>query len=113
MVKYDDPSGFSKHGFWEKMHWLVSCSSRNLIEKAMILYVLLLDENTPLWAKTSIMAALAYLICPLDAIPDFIPGAGLTDDLAALTTLLALLDVYVTPAIRAKARVMTDKLFKC
>ena len=34
--------------------------------------------------KTIVVSALAYLLCPVDAVPDFIPGVGLTDDLGSL-----------------------------
>lgn len=32
----------------------------------------------------AIVAGLIYFVSPLDAIPDFIPGLGLVDDLAVL-----------------------------
>lgn len=39
----------------------------------------------------AIVASIAYLVSPLDAIPDFIPGAGYIDDAA-----IVLLCVYLT-----------------
>ena len=39
-------------------------------------------------ALLSIVAALVYLVTPLDAIADFIPGLGLLDDLAVLAWVL-------------------------
>ena len=44
--------------------------------------------QSPLWAKTVIIGALGYLICPIDAIPDIIPGVGFTDDLVIMTLLI-------------------------
>jgi uncharacterized membrane protein YkvA (DUF1232 family) len=42
------------------------------------------DPAEPLKPKLLIGAALLYLIIPNDVIPDFIPGLGLMDDLAAI-----------------------------
>lgn len=36
----------------------------------------------------SLVAALIYILSPLDAMPDFIPGIGLIDDAAVLAFLL-------------------------
>ena len=40
---------------------------------------------------------------PADLIPDFLPVAGLSDDLAALTALLGLCRHHVTPEVRSRA----------
>ena len=47
------------------------------------------DPRTPAWAKALIGAAIAYVLCPFDAIPDFIPVAGWADDIGVLGTALA------------------------
>ncbi len=39
----------------------------------------------PLRVIIILLAAIIYFINPIDLIPDFIPGIGLTDDLAVLT----------------------------
>ena len=44
------------------------------------LYSLAKDPHAGWWSKALAIAALVYLISPIDAIPDFIPIAGLTDD---------------------------------
>ena len=49
-------------------------------------------------ALLSVVAALLYFLTPLDMVPDWLPGAGLLDDLAVLTwvmrTWAAELDAY-------------------
>ncbi len=42
------------------------------------------DPSTPAWAKAVLAAAIAYVLCPIDAIPDFIPFVGWTDDAGVL-----------------------------
>ncbi|MBE0508445.1 MAG: DUF1232 domain-containing protein [Marinospirillum sp.] len=75
-----------------------------LIEKALLLYVLITDGNTPRWVKAVVIGALAYLINPVDAIPDAIPVAGLADDLAVLTAALASIKENIRPHHHAQAQ---------
>jgi uncharacterized membrane protein YkvA (DUF1232 family) len=65
-----------------------------VLRAAVTLYVLLRDDDVPIWAKASIVAALGYFISPIDALPDFLPG-GYGDDLAVMTLLLGQLDVFL------------------
>jgi uncharacterized membrane protein YkvA (DUF1232 family) len=39
------------------------------------------DRRVPLWAKLVPMAALAYVVSPVDFLPDFVIGLGQLDDL--------------------------------
>ena len=55
---------------------------------ALILYYTLQSESVSLKDKTMILAALGYLISPLDVMPDAIPIAGLSDDLGVLLYVL-------------------------
>ena len=43
------------------------------------------SNKIPMSAKVTAIGALVYLISPIDAIPDMIPIAGLTDDVAVIT----------------------------
>lgn len=45
--------------------------------------------NAPLAGKAIAIAALVYLLSPVDAIPDPIPLVGLTDDVGVLTLAFA------------------------
>jgi uncharacterized membrane protein YkvA (DUF1232 family) len=45
----------------------------------------LTDPTTPTWAKAILAAAIAYVLCPIDAVPDFIPVLGWVDDLSVLS----------------------------
>src|SRR5438552_16920140 len=56
-----------------------------LAGEVVALYFCMLDAKTPMWAKATVAAALAYFILPVDAIPDWLPGIGLPDDAGVLT----------------------------
>jgi uncharacterized membrane protein YkvA (DUF1232 family) len=45
-------------------------------------YYCMSDSSTPAQIKASILIPLVYFVLPADAIPDIIPAAGFTDDLA-------------------------------
>ena len=72
---------------------------------------MLLDGSTPHQARLTVLAALTYLVLPLDLIPDFIPAAGFGDDMVALTALLGLCSRHITPPIRERAQRKLDLWF--
>ncbi len=76
--------------------------SANVIEKALTLYVILTDKNTPAWARALVLAALVYLMNPLDVIPDTTPVIGYTDDLMVMTLTLERLSRLITPNIKKR-----------
>lgn len=54
---------------------------RQLLEQARLSWALFRDERVPIVAKIIPVAALVYVISPLDVIPDVIPVLGQLDDL--------------------------------
>jgi len=90
---------------------LLRRAGRTLARPALECLELLLDPQTPASAKLTVLAALTYLLVPLDLIPDFIPAAGFSDDLVALTALLGLCTRHRTDAIRLRAQRRLDRWF--
>ena len=84
---------------------------RELTEKALILLFAFQDERTPAWARAAILAALAYLLMPLDACPDPIPIAGLADDMAALIGAAAAIAGNIAPEHIQRARATSSEIF--
>jgi uncharacterized membrane protein YkvA (DUF1232 family) len=97
---------FSKHysisGLTEKVHSISKSASSKLVKTVVTLYVILENPNVPIVVKATIVGALGYFICPIDLIPDFLPG-GFVDDLAVLTATLG--EVYIYYSQEVKDRV--------
>ena len=72
---------------------------------------LLLDPSTPSPARLTMLAALSYLLMPVDLIPDILPVAGFSDDLVALTAVIGVWRNHLTPAIQARAQRRLDQWF--
>lgn len=90
---------------------LLRRAGRSLARPALECLELLLDANTPPQVRVTMLAALTYLLVPMDLIPDFIPAAGFSDDLVALTALLGLCTTHMTEAIRLRAQRKLDRWF--
>lgn len=90
---------------------LLRRAGRTLARPALECLELLLDGNTPPQVRITMLAALTYLLVPLDLIPDFIPAAGFSDDLVALTALLGLCTTHLNDDIRARAQRKLDRWF--
>ena len=59
------------------------------------------DPATPRAAKGLMMAALAYFVMPIDALPDVLVGIGFTDDAAVFAALLAIVGAMILGGIAA------------
>lgn len=84
------------------LHRLLRRVGRTVARPAIQCFEMVIDGQTPHQARLTVLAALAYLLVPLDLIPDFIPVAGFSDDLVAITALLRLCTRYVSPQIRER-----------
>lgn len=67
------------------------------------LYFCAIDRKVPLKIKGSIIASLAYLVLPMDAVPDFLVALGFTDDVAVMTALYSLVSNHITDEHRRLA----------
>ncbi|ABX08511.1 YkvA family protein [Prochlorococcus marinus] len=86
-------------------------AGRVIAKPALEAFEMVLDTSTPAQARVSLLAALTYLIMPIDLMPDFIPIAGFSDDLVALTAVISLWSKHMTPQIKSRARRKLDTWF--
>jgi len=93
---------FSGYVFWQFLKRYGARIGRGLLEQVLCLYYICHDPGAPTRAKAIALGALGYLVAPLDVIPDAIVGVGFTDD-AVVAGALLVLEIHVTPEIRAKA----------
>ena len=98
---------FNKRAFIEKISRIAKRSGAKFVYAALILYYTLDSNKVSFKDKALILGALGYLISPLDVIPDAIPLAGLSDDLAVLIYVVKKVWGDVGDDIKNKAK---DKL---
>src|SRR4029079_14013537 len=78
-------------------------------EELLTAYYCAFDRNTPTSVKATLLGALAYFVLPIDAIPDFLPVLGFTDDAAFLAAAIKLVTDHIRPEHRdAAQRVLAD-----
>ena len=101
-----------RRSFWRK---LISLGARfgarvPFAEDLLAAYYCAFDRATPLQVKATLVAAIAYFVLPLDAIPDVLPVLGFTDDAAVLATALKLVASSIQSEHRDAARATIERL---
>ncbi len=102
---------FSQADFVEKIARIAKRAGAKLVYAALILYYTLQSDKISTANKAMIIGALGYMISPLDVMPDAIPIAGLTDDLAVLLFVLKKVWTDIDPEIQEKAKSRLSKWF--
>lgn len=95
---------FTNRKFTEKISRIAKRAGVKLVYAALVLYYTLESDKVSVKDKAVIIGALGYLISPLDVIPDAIPIAGLSDDLAVLIYVLHKVWGDVSDEVKAKAK---------
>ncbi len=102
---------FSQSDFVEKIARIAKRAGAKLVYAALILYYTLQSDKVSKTNKAMIIGALGYMISPLDVVPDAIPIAGLSDDLAVLLFVLKKVWTDIDPDIQIKAKERLSKWF--
>lgn len=95
---------FGEDSFWKKVRRYAFRAGGKAIYTALLLYYVLQKHDLPAKPRATIIGALGYFISPIDAIPDFLPIVGFTDDIAVLLGALAIAALYIDDGVREKAR---------
>jgi uncharacterized membrane protein YkvA (DUF1232 family) len=96
---------YSETDFWDKLTKYAKKAGFNVISYALALYYIMGDPKIDIKTKGVVIAALGYLILPIDIIPDFLPGIGFADDLLVLGIAIQLTKSMMTEDI-------VDKVYK-
>jgi uncharacterized membrane protein YkvA (DUF1232 family) len=102
---------FTETSFWQKLASGAKTAGREIVEKSLTMYNATMDKDTPVWAKTVLIGALGYFICPIDAVPDFIPVGGYADDAGAIAAALGLVAAHIKPEHRDSAKQKAEEWF--
>jgi uncharacterized membrane protein YkvA (DUF1232 family) len=116
VMKIDNPQNtmtttIKRPEFWRKLRNGAHRLGRGVAEKALWLYYASGRPETPIWARTVIIGALSYFILPVDAIPDFVAGAGYTDDLSILAAAVATVSMFINDEVKNKTDAVLQRWF--
>lgn len=102
--KYDSGELFRKIAKMAKK------AGMEVIYVVLVLYYASFDKQVPVKDRLLIAAALGYFICPVDLLPDAIPG-GFADDATALTFVARKIWSNLSPQTMEKARRRLHTIF--
>ena len=95
---------YSEDKLFSKILKFAKKAGIKLVYIVLLLFYTLQKSTTPKFAKSIIIGGLGYFILPFDALSDFIPMIGFTDDLTALVSVLIAVALYVDEDIKLKAK---------
>ena len=100
-----------KNDVFKKISVLAKKLGKEAIRKVLTLYYIMIDPNTEIKDRLSILGTITYLLSPIDAVPDALPG-GYMDDIILVTTLLGLLNKLNTNTIKQEVEETIAKWFE-
>ena len=109
LTKYE--KHYSEESLADKIARYAKKAGIKVVYAALLLYYVLKSPATSAKDRAKILGALGYFILPIDVIPDFIPIAGYTDDLAALTWGVYCVIKGITPEVKANAAAKLHEWF--
>ena len=98
----DNDDSALRRGFWRKTRRLAA--RLPFAQDLLAAYYCAFDRATPLQVKATLVAAIAYFVLPLDAIPDVLPVLGFTDDAAVLAIAIKLVASSIRPEHKEAAQ---------
>lgn len=102
---------YSEESFWEKLRKHAGKAGKKVVYAALLGFYALQNPKVPMKAKATIYGALGYLILPIDLVPDFVPGVGYGDDLAALLYAVTAVTMYLSKEVKERAKLKLEEWF--
>lgn len=102
---------YSEDSLWEKIKKFSKAAGVKVIYAVLLLYYAMKDSGVSLKTKLFIAASLGYFIMPADAIIDFTPLIGYSDDLGVLLFALKQVSSAITPVVKENARSKISEWF--
>ena len=97
---------------WEKITDYVKATSRTTARPVLLLYYVLRSPETPSSDKMLIVAALSYLVLPIDLISaKRLPIIGWIDEAVSLVYAYIMVCRYVTPEIESEVDNVLERWF--
>jgi len=90
----------------------VKSLSVRLVYSVLLMLFAYKSKSTPIWAKRIILGSIAYLLSPIDSIPDLTPFIGFTDDLGVISFGLVTIACYIDDNVRNLAKQKVRTFFK-
>ncbi len=103
-----DQSAAVRRDFWPYLK--ATLARLPFADDVVAAYYCALDDKTPSSVRLTLLSALAYFLLPTDIVPDFIMGAGFTDDAAVLAAALKVVSDHILPEHRAAASAKLGEL---
>src|SRR5690606_21921319 len=82
------------------------------VDQIRLTWLLIRDPRVPLWTKVIPFVGLAYIISPIDIIPDVLLGLGQLDDLGILLGGMRLFEAVVPDYIVVEHRAEIARSYK-
>lgn len=95
---------FSTSALRKKLLKYAKQAGIKVVYMVLLLFYAYQRNETPTWAKNTVLSTLGYFLSPIDAIPDLTPVIGYTDDLGVLSFGLVTIAAYINEEVRASAR---------
>lgn len=103
---------YSESSYWKKLKKFAQKAGISVVYAALLLYYALQNPKLPKKYKGIILGALGYFILPVDAIPDFIPLVGFSDDLGVLLLAIGHVAMHIDDETKKRAKKKLKEWFQ-
>lgn len=107
----EDIESFNENELWDLLQDSAKSIGRELVYKTLQLWYVMQKPTLSIRYKAIIVGTLLYLICPVDAIPDFIPVYGWSDDAMVIITAISAVVGEIDDKVNQKAEEKCNEIF--